>query len=300
MLIANNLKEWSITSHAFKVASEMLEKFAKTNRAWYNIESKTKIVNHSREVPAELQRRNMERDQDMDQIKAKMELITKHLSIMNAHNVQAVNMQRETYRYGNFYPDYDEKVDFVNHHIEDFQACTPVSNSGNCSAISGIKVRTIMIGQVTMEESKAIKEIRDHHQTLKDDQCIAIETRRGRTTFKQQTLETRSTAEENNPRPMEIREQGRAFFYLHTKRRNVPAGQGIATRDVPQEKRREEHDAVPQHHSEDHNAPLDRHSDSSNTIMVHSPGLRITEESGSKEGSQAKKDVGEAERAVEK
>ncbi|MCE3216212.1 hypothetical protein HAX54_005474, partial [Datura stramonium] len=64
-------------------ASEILDKFAKTNKAWYSIESETAAVKHLRGVPAELQKRGKERDQDMAQIKAQMKLITTHLTTMS-------------------------------------------------------------------------------------------------------------------------------------------------------------------------------------------------------------------------
>ncbi|MCE3215268.1 hypothetical protein HAX54_001612 [Datura stramonium] len=90
---------------------------------------------------------------------------------------------------------------------------------------------------------------------FEEDQCIIVATRSGRTTFEQQLLKTGSIAEENNLGPMEEKEQSRALSDLRTERRDAPT------------------DAVM-------------------PVAVHSPRVRITEESGSKKASQAKKDEG--------
>ncbi|MCE3216053.1 hypothetical protein HAX54_004621, partial [Datura stramonium] len=78
----------------------------------------------------------MERGQDMAQIKAQMELITKHLTSMNAHKVQVVNMQRETYRYGDYYPDYEEKVDFADYLIRISNLLKQRADNDRCMVVA--------------------------------------------------------------------------------------------------------------------------------------------------------------------
>ncbi|MCD9560164.1 hypothetical protein HAX54_018649, partial [Datura stramonium] len=85
-LITNNMEDGEIMAHTFKEENKILDKFAKDNRAWYNIETDSELGNHSRKGPSELQIREIERDQDMTHIKAQIELITKYLTTINTQN----------------------------------------------------------------------------------------------------------------------------------------------------------------------------------------------------------------------
>ncbi|MCE3051728.1 hypothetical protein HAX54_050596 [Datura stramonium] len=159
-------------------------------------------------------------------------------------------MQRESYRYDDYYPDYEEEANFADYHMEDFQACTPMSkpdtwqhNYGNqgwnhynndstgygggekgnqrnrcpshkdsryakieailrkvlkklkCkeSGVNKMREELYSIGKMVESHSFSIKQLKQQIEQisivskyrLKDDRCIAVATRSGKTTFDQ-------------------------------------------------------------------------------------------------------------------
>ncbi|MCD9637744.1 hypothetical protein HAX54_021184 [Datura stramonium] len=154
-------------------------------------------------------------------------------------------MQREMSGYDDFYPDYEEETDSNDQHMEDFQAFTLVSNSGNWRCNIGsqgrnyydrtsydgkeprnqinkgplpsnsrdAKIEAIPNQILTKLESteSGLKQQKEQKsivlkQKREEDQYIAVETRSGKTTIEIQAYGIRFTINESNPRPTETRE----------------------------------------------------------------------------------------------
>ncbi|MCD9643635.1 hypothetical protein HAX54_031253 [Datura stramonium] len=112
--------------------------------------------------------------------------------------MQVVNMQRETYRHDDYYPEYEEEADFA----DTGYGGRDQGNWGNrgppLNDSRDGKIKAILSQLLIKLEST---ELGVNKMRSEDDRCIAVEPRSGRTTLEQQTLGTRFDAEENNPSP---------------------------------------------------------------------------------------------------